>query len=101
MTAGKVIYTSGAEADIKESYIWYEAQQSGLGDKFLHEIDTHAIRILKNPDHFPEVLQNIHKANFIKFPFSIFFVISKRDIYVIAIFHNSRNPQIWKNRTIK
>ena len=95
MTASKLIFTYGAEADIRESIIWYDSQQLGFGNKFIDEIDSLSIRILKNPDHFPEVLQNIHKANLQKFPFSVFFVISKNEIYVIAIFHNSRNPQIW------
>lgn len=89
MTAGKLIFTSGAEADFKESFIWYETQHHGLGDKFVDEIDSLALRILKNPGHFPQILQNIHKANLKKFPFSIFFVISTSDIYVIAVFHNS------------
>lgn len=74
MTAGKLIFTSGAEADIKESYIWYESQQPGLGEKFVDEIDYLATRMLKDHGHFPEVLQNIRKANLKKFPFSVFFV---------------------------
>lgn len=101
MTAGKLIFTSGSEADIKESFIWYETQLPGAGDKFVDEVNSVAVRILKHPGHFPEVLQNIHKANLKEFPFSVFFVIFTSDIYVIAIFHNSRNPQIWKNRTLK
>lgn len=98
MRVAKLIFTSGAESDLKESLLWYEAQKSGLGSRFVDEIDSLASRIRKNPDHFPEVLQNIHKANLKRFPYSVFFVLSTGDIYVIAILHNSRNPQIWKDR---
>lgn len=97
----RLIFTPGAEADIKESVVWYDSQKTGLGDKFVDEIDSISIRILKNPDQFPEVLPKIHKAILKKFPFSIFFVFSNIGIHVIAVFHNSRSPQIWKNRTAK
>ncbi|MCX6267907.1 MAG: type II toxin-antitoxin system RelE/ParE family toxin [Bacteroidetes bacterium] len=99
MISGKLIFTYGAETDIKESYLWYETYRQTLGDKFVNEIDALSVRIQKNPDKFPEVLKGIRKANLKKFPFSAFFVISSEDVFVIAIFHNSRNPQIWKNRT--
>ena len=101
MTFTKLIFTSGAEADLKESVIWYESQRIGLGDDFVNEIDAVAIRILKNPRQFPIVLQNIHKANLKNFPFNVFFVISDNSVYVIAIFHNSRDPKIWESRTTK
>lgn len=38
-----------AEADIYESYLWYEHQQTVLGEKFLKSLDAASRAITQNP----------------------------------------------------
>ena len=95
------MFTKNAEYDIRESVIWYNSQQKGLGHKLIEEVGNLSKRILENPLQFPKVLDSIYKANIKRFPFSLFYVISDNKIFVIAVFHQSRNPLIWQRRKIK
>jgi hypothetical protein len=77
---------------------WYEIQQENLGNEFLEETEQILIQITKNPFQFPKSQKTIRKAVMKRFPFSIFFTMHKNLVIVFAIFHNSRNPIVWKNR---
>ena len=94
----KLIINPFAEIDMKVAKEWYDFQKELLGDKFIEEAEIVLSRIITNPFQFPETLKDIRKANLNRFPFSIYFTISKSIIIVFAVFHNKRNPVIWKNR---
>jgi len=55
--------------------------------------------IKKNPKSFPIAYKNIGKYAIKKFPFVIYYQIVGSIIRVIAIFHSSRNPETWSERT--
>jgi hypothetical protein len=97
----KINFTKNAENDMRESIIWYNTQQKDLGQKFIEEVGKLTNRMLENPFTFPKVLKSIHKANLTRFPFTLFYVISDNEIFVLAVFHQSRNPMIWKRRKSK
>jgi plasmid stabilization system protein ParE len=97
----KINFTTDAENDLRESVIWYNTQQKGLGQKLVEEVENVMNRMLENPLQFPKVLKYIYKANIKRFPFTLFYVISDNEIFVLAVFHQSRNPLIWKRQKSK
>lgn len=87
-----------AESDATEAAKWYNNKSEGLGNAFLLALDAKIDAIRRNPNHFPIVHKNIHRALTERFPFGIFFIVENGTIYVLAILHTSRNPKIWNNR---
>ena len=87
--------------DLQVATEWHNLQKDKLGNEFIYEIDNTLMRILDNPKQFPRIRQEIRSAHVNRFPFSIFFVAKKDIINVFAIFHQSRNPVIWKDRIKK
>ncbi len=85
--------------EVKASYEWYQNQTDGLGDDFLHELESAYQMIVEFPATWP--IYNNHYRRFLlgKFPFSLIYREDKNIIYVVAIMHNSRKPGYWKNRT--
>lgn len=99
MNGYHLIINPFAELDLKLAKEWYDLQRYKLGEEFVLEIEKVFIRIAKSPKQFPIEINNIHKAVVSRFPFSIYFTILETKIIVFAVFHNSRNPIIWKKRS--
>jgi toxin ParE1/3/4 len=87
-----------AQFEIIEAQGWYEKEATGLGPLFRAEIDRQAQRILANPLQFPLTLADIRRARLRRFPYGLFFRPFDDAIYVIACFHSSRDPAIWRSR---
>lgn len=76
-----------------------EARKSGLGAAFfLDEVEATLARIEKRPKLYPEVHLDVRRANLHCFPHSIFYFVYQQRFGVLAIHHNARDPERWKQR---
>jgi toxin ParE1/3/4 len=98
MKPHRVEFLKSAKLDIQHAYKWYNSQKENLGHEFLSELDDLQIQIKSNPKQFPKIRKVIRKAVLKRFPYSIYFIIQSNIIKIFAVFHNSRNPIIWKQR---
>lgn len=87
-----------AEADLRESYQWYEARGEGLGSSFLVSVEATLNSIQRYPQAYPKVYKNVRRSLIRRFPFGIFYIIRRKKIIVFAVFHGKRNPAAWKSR---
>jgi len=94
----KLIIAPEAEQDISDAYAWYEERRIGLGEEFLSCLDASIQAILRRPEMYPEVFENYRRILARRFPYSIFYAYSRTTITVYAVFHNSRDPQKWRER---
>ena len=95
----KVKIEPESRQDIQEIVNWYNEQQKGLGKKFHNEVKVYLKHLEFNP--FYEIrYDNVRCITLKIFPYTIHFTVNEIDklIVVRAIFHTSRNPEIWKNR---
>lgn len=90
-----------AERDFDNSYEYYFEDNPIVADAFFQRINISFESIKTIPHSFPEVYKNIRKFTVKKFPFVIYFQVEEYTVKVIAIFHTSRNPQVWKERDEK
>ncbi len=94
----KVIIKPFAELDATDVAKWYNDKRDGLGDEFLLALDAKINEIRRNPNYHQAIYKKIRRALTDRFPYGIFFIIEKDIIYILAIIHSSRNPNIWKKR---
>lgn len=88
-----------AEMDVLESFRWYESAKKGLGENFLNELDEALISISENPFAFSLRYKKIVRAfTMDRFPFLVYYSVNKEQVDVIAVFHTSKNPKVWKKR---
>jgi len=85
-----------AESQISEAYSWYEQKQTHLGAEFLMAIEEQLTQIEANPYLFQIKYKNLYLAKTRKFPYGLFYFIDHDKIIVLAVFHLSRNPGLWK-----
>ncbi|MFV7234465.1 type II toxin-antitoxin system RelE/ParE family toxin [Flavobacterium sp. ZB4R12] len=78
--------------DIKETYLYYEEQKIGLGNRFLDTLETYLERVQKNPEHY-QVKRKPYREAFIKdFPYLIIYEIEANKVVVYAVFNTWKDP---------
>lgn len=97
----RLIILPDAEIDIKETVSYYKERTEGLEKEFVKLIDTSCHDIKNNPETFPIVKYDIRKYVVAKFEFCIYFIDRKDALYIIAVFHDKRDPKEWHKRRIK
>lgn len=89
----QIIFDAEARIEFEEAVIWYNTQQSGLGDRF--ELAVHATfqRILADPERFRAVSKKTRQARVKIFKkYSVYFRVEPDFIGIVSVFHGSRNP---------
>jgi plasmid stabilization system protein ParE len=88
-------FLTRAAADYERSAQWYDEQQEGLGEKFIAEVKNKIKFIANNPEIYPKLILTSQQATLNTFPFVVVFRIDKvkNVLFILSIFHTSRNPK--------
>jgi len=92
----QLIVRPEAEAEMAESFNWYEDRLTGLGSEFLLCIDAIFNSITRSPQQYPIVYKNIRRAITRRFPYEVFYIENENKIIILAVFHAKRNPKSWQ-----
>lgn len=88
-----------AEEELWEAVDWYDNQKVRLGKEFARELQEVMKLVRDNPHQFPKAFKDKRKAVLRLFPYVVIFEIHGNTVNVLAIFHMSKDPKIWKERT--
>lgn len=95
----RFVLRSRSERDIQSVFDWYESQQPGLGDEFLASLRERLETICKFPESSPMLYRDVRRAVVSRFPYVVFYVVRPTRIAVLAVLHQSRNPEVWPRGT--
>ena len=87
-----------ARADVQQAFDWYGSKRQGLGDEFIAALDEVLEQVADNPTAFQRFRRGVRRALIRRFPYSVYFRIEDEYVFVLAVFHSSRNPAKWKRR---
>ena len=87
-----------ARREIDEAHQWYEAQQSGLGFRYVREVESCSRMIRRFPLVAPEIASGVRHALVPRFPYGLLYRIDGETIYVLAVMHLHRRPGYWQGR---
>lgn len=87
-----------AKADLRTAYDWYEEQQPGLGRQFLGEVDAVIAEIEGNAARFGFAAPGVREGLLQRFPYVVFYRDFPHCIFVVAVYHTSRDSD-WKTRS--
>ena len=94
----RIIFKPEAQLDATEAYEWYEERDPGLGAEFMRAVDLAVHQIKRYPEMYPLVHKNVRQGLTRRFPYSIFYVVEDDLVYVVSVFHASKDPRTWENR---
>jgi plasmid stabilization system protein ParE len=91
-----------ASAEMAEAAAWYEERVSGLGDRFLSELEAAFTRIDETPFIGPpwthrRLPDGVRRMFLRSFPYSAVYVLQPR-VVVVAVAHVRRRPGYWAKR---
>jgi len=87
--------------DIVEAVDWYNEKQAGLGDRLFKIIKQQTAKLSTSALHRAIKYDDIRCLAVGKFPYLIHYRVDEQTqtVKVEALFHNSRDPEIWNERT--
>ena len=94
----RVVWTTAANEEITEAALWYEDQETGLGERFLDAVRTAAQAASNSPDNYARVYRDLRRILVHRFPYALIFRESSAEVFVIACYHLHRDPNVWQSR---
>ena len=96
----KIIISTEAEEDTIEAYTFYEDQQSGLGDRFLNELNHFYKKLEHHPTYYSFVSEEktMRALSLRIFPYKIIYEIENNELHVFAVHHFRQNPDQFLKR---
>ena len=92
-------YHPAVKQDVRSARIWYEGRRAGLGDEFMNEVRTVLDHIRDNPELYEVVRCNVRRGVTNRFPYVVLYRVEPKRIVILGVFHGSRDPIIWDERT--
>ncbi len=89
-----------AKEDIRKAAKWYNKKRDGLGKRFTADVRETVRHIKQNPKAFNIRYDNVSTAVLSVFPYMIHFNFDEahKTVLVSAVFHTSRDPELWRKR---
>lgn len=88
-----------ARREFDEASDWYRDEDPVLRDRFVHAVEMTISDLTWTPFAFPVAYgEAVHRATVKRFPYSIFFTVENELVVVLSIFHDIRNPIVWRGR---
>ncbi|MBX3658847.1 MAG: type II toxin-antitoxin system RelE/ParE family toxin [Ramlibacter sp.] len=87
-----------AQAELDEAISWYAEQAPGLGDAFLIETLKTIQLIEQFPKAWHPLMPQIRRCRLRRFPYSVIYAQDGSDLLVLAVAHQHRKPDYWRNR---
>ena len=94
----KYRYLSAAEFDAVDAAAFYESREPGLGAEFVEALDKTILRILDQPYAGSPGPRNTRRFFTHRFPYSVVYRIDADEVLIVAVQHQSQNPQRWQDR---
>lgn len=94
----KVRFLEPARNELDDAVDWYEMEQSGLGRRFLTEIQAVLKRITIFPDICAVIAPGLRRCLTRKFPYMLVYGIEKETVIIVAVAHMHRVPLYWQGR---
>ncbi len=87
-----------AYLELREAREYYEHEQSGLGQRFLDDVEHARERILQLPLGWHPLSPNLRRCRLRHFPYGLIYRVHRDVIEIIAVAHLHRAPEYWRNR---
>jgi len=94
----KLLFHPLAEKEFEISADWFRERSTIQEVRFIKNVLYTIELIIKNPYSYRKINENKRSAKVKGFPFSVIFIPDDDNIFIVSIFHNSRNPVIWEKR---
>jgi plasmid stabilization system protein ParE len=90
-----------ADAEFQQDIRYFDEQVTGLGDKFIADVEHVLTQIREYPESGRRVSRNLRKRVLRVFKHNILYVNAPDEIIVVAVAAHRRKPGYWRGRLRK
>lgn len=94
----QISFHAMAEQELNEAARYYNAENPGLGNTFLNEVEYAISQILEHPESAPLVNRRVRRKLVRRFPYSVMYSVYPDSIRILAIANQKRRPFYWRDR---
>jgi toxin ParE1/3/4 len=94
----EVEFHPAAEQELLDAEDWYAERSLIAARAFVQEVTLVVEHALAAPDRWPIHLHATRRIVFPHFPFSLIYRLRQEHVQVVAVAHQSRRPDYWKDR---
>ena len=94
----KLRFSPAATREVAAAFSWYERAQVGLGYRFKATLREVFWLIEAYPEASPTVFLHYRQTRVHGFPFVVVYEAKEDVIKILAVFHTSRDPKVWRDR---
>ena len=93
-----VRFLSEARKEFLAQVALYTEESDGLGQRFREEVESSIAFSLSFPNAGSKFTRSTRRVQLRKFPFSVVYRSTEKELLIIAVAHNSRRPGYWISR---
>ena len=95
----RVSFHELADRELHDAALYYAQESTGLGIKFLAEIEQDLRWIVRNPNAGKLVMGRVRRRVLGRFPYGILYSVNDDGIRILAIMNLKRRPLYWVGRS--
>ena len=84
--------------EFQDSAVFYEAQQPGLGARFVSAVQSAVDHIIVSPKAWRVMEGDVRRYLTRVFPYAVLYTIEDDHVLVVAVMHCHREPGYWRHR---
>ncbi len=84
--------------EFEKASFYYRSKVSGLDDRFEASVRAGIDSVVLAPQMWPYCDEPARRRLIDKFPYSVIYVEFDQFVVILAVMHNSRDPEYWKHR---
>lgn len=92
----KARFTSVAEIELKEAIEFYESAQTGLGAKFLVEVEATTRLVETHPLAWAALSPRTRRCRIHRFPYALFYQVRSDELLIVSVMDLRRDPKRWE-----
>jgi toxin ParE1/3/4 len=94
----RIRFADAARHELRKAVIYLEAEEAGLGMRFLDAVDVARKQILEAPLAWHPLGQGLRRCHLKCFQYGLIYRMREQLIEIIAVAHDRRRPGYWKPR---
>jgi plasmid stabilization system protein ParE len=94
----RVRYTTLSRYDVIAAADFYKSKSASVEQRFFDDLERTAAMLLEFPTLGEQLRRAVRRFSLHHFPYFLYYVILPDGIRVVAVAHQSRHPNQWKDR---
>ena len=91
-----LIFSLAAEKEVEDAAGYYESQETGLGLRFLNELNRATAFIVQFPYAWSSISPRSRRCCLRYFPYNVIYSVQADTITIVTVVHQSRDPESWQ-----